>query len=105
MKKSKKTIMKELDKKWADDVKARDGYKCAMCGKTEHLNSHHVIPRQIRSFRHDLRNGLTLCPRCHSLGAYCVHQNALFFSMWFIDNRKEDYNYLMEKLHMEILND
>jgi hypothetical protein len=29
---------------WADKVKARDG-KCKVCGSTEQLEAHHIIPK------------------------------------------------------------
>jgi len=71
------------NRKWMDAVKARDG-KCLVCGSTEKLESHHIVPLavlvgvhgitnrgQARKCKHlwDLENGMTVCVRCH----YKIH--------------------------------
>lgn len=53
--------------RWAQEVKRRDHYTCAICGrKGVMLNSHHLnswanYPTQ----RYDVENGTTLCSMCH----------------------------------------
>lgn len=40
---------------------------CRVCGSSEALHLHHIIPRsKSRASRRDLRNGLTLCRSCHA---------------------------------------
>lgn len=40
---------------------------CRVCGSTEALHLHHMIPRsKSTASRRDLRNGMTLCGSCHS---------------------------------------
>jgi 5-methylcytosine-specific restriction endonuclease McrA len=71
------------NRKWMDDVKARDG-KCLVCGSTERLESHHIVPLAVLVGVHgvqnrdaarecsalwDLANGMTVCARCH----YKIH--------------------------------
>ena len=45
---SQKKINKELDNLWSKVVKKLAGYRCEVCGKTENLNSHHIIGRTNR---------------------------------------------------------
>jgi len=71
------------NRKWMDAVKARDS-KCLVCGSTEKLESHHIVPlavlvgvhgitnrEQARECKElwDLENGMTVCARCH----YKIH--------------------------------
>jgi hypothetical protein len=52
--------------KWRKSVLERDGNKCRMCGTSEHLQVHHLIPisdcRDLSLLR---MNGVTLCFDCH----------------------------------------
>ena len=71
------------NRKWMDAVKARDG-KCLVCGYTENLESHHIVPLAVLAEVYgitnrdeardcvalwDLSNGMTVCTRCH----YKIH--------------------------------
>lgn len=52
--------------RWSQEVKRRDFYTCAVCGKQGGLNSHHLngwnaYPDQ----RYDIDNGVTLCVEHH----------------------------------------
>lgn len=48
------------------EVYQRDGYRCALCDRSDGLQIHHCIPKgQGGSDRID--NLITLCPYCHSL--------------------------------------
>ena len=47
---------------WSSAVKALSGNACEICGKTEKLNSHHIIPTTVREdLCSCLENGATLC--------------------------------------------
>lgn len=52
---------------WSKAVRARDGHKCVECGATGRLHAHHIKPwKDYPKLRHELSNGITLCPPCHS---------------------------------------
>ena len=59
--------------RWAKRVKARDGNKCILCGRTEPevvLHAHHVVPVRYDlggRFRYVTHNGVTLCEDCHNM--------------------------------------
>jgi 5-methylcytosine-specific restriction endonuclease McrA len=42
----------------------RDGYRCTVCGATEQLEVHHVVPRRAGG-ADALSNLVTLCVACH----------------------------------------
>lgn len=53
---------------WANRVKARDGYQCAICGSPYRIEAHHIIPRSHdpeRRWWYAMTNGLTVCRDCH----------------------------------------
>lgn len=59
------TWKKKADKAWA--VKIRSIGYCEKCRATDkQLNAHHIIARTRLRFRHELKNGVCLCVRCHS---------------------------------------
>lgn len=97
---TKKPSLRKLDKAWADEIKKRDNYKCAVCGNTKTLNSHHILPKHgYKEYRHDLKNGITLCVTCHKFGRNSAHKNALAFTEFIAMYRTDQYYYLMEKIH------
>jgi ankyrin repeat protein len=51
---------------WRKAVKAVQGESCVLCGATP-VECHHIIKRRKKLTRYDWRNGLPLCPGCHSL--------------------------------------
>lgn len=68
------------DKKWALDIKERDGFKCLHCGKEEYLNSHHIYSRSNYAVRWDMDNGITLCSGCHTMSSkFSAHKTPLEF--------------------------
>jgi len=54
--------------KWARQIKERDNYLCQLCDRRGlALNSHHINSwDDFIEQRYDLKNGITLCERCHS---------------------------------------
>lgn len=55
---------------WAANIKAEWGHKCAICGSSENIEAHHIIPvANSEDHKYDSRNGVALCKRCH----YLVH--------------------------------
>lgn len=53
--------------RWGNLVKARDGFKCVMCGSAEkELHAHHVKPwKSHPELRYEVSNGITVCAPCH----------------------------------------
>jgi len=77
------------DQLWSLAVREDWNHKCAVCGFTERLEAHHLIPRQWFSTRYDLRNGITLCARHHQFDpALSPHQNAAGWLQWLDQNHR-----------------
>jgi len=88
---------KEL-KEWKEKVKDRDGRKCVICGNTEYLNAHHVIPFAKANERtnHLVHNGISLCPLHHKWGNISAHKNGLWFFKWMWTHRKAQIKLLWD---------
>lgn len=52
---------------WRKAVFLAWGKQCALCGSSERVEAHHIKSRRHRVLRHDIRNGIPLCPRCHRI--------------------------------------
>jgi 5-methylcytosine-specific restriction endonuclease McrA len=48
-----------------DAAKRRDGYRCQVCGATENLEAHHIVPLEHGGNPLALDNLVTLCSSCH----------------------------------------
>jgi len=91
--------MKKLkDKLWAIKVKEMAGGKCAICGKTEYLNAHHIIPREVADSRWEPLNGIALCPLHHKFSReISAHKNPLAFFAWMTEHRETQLKLLLSK--------
>ena len=93
-----KTLINKADTLWRNIIKA-DGV-CERCGAGGKLQAHHIVGRSRQSLRWDLRNGISLCFRCHypdgmhSEDATKVQK----FLDWIKAYRAEDWAYLSDKL-------
>ncbi|MBU0962770.1 MAG: hypothetical protein KKD48_02600 [Nanoarchaeota archaeon] len=97
-KKSQKSIIKKLDNKWAKLVKLKAKEKCQKCGKTEHLNSHHIFSRSNQKVRWFLPNGVCLCPSCHVFSNYSAHKAPVEFIEWLKEKNSDEW---YKELRME----
>lgn len=53
-------------KQWRLNVYKRDEYKCVKCGSKEKINAHHIFAwKYYPDKRYDVKNGMTLCEKCH----------------------------------------
>jgi len=87
--------VKEADLAWADAVKGRDGWFCVVCGVSERLNAHHILPREVKEFKYVVDNGITLCVTHHKFSReLSAHNNSFAFLLWFMVNRKAQFERL-----------
>lgn len=116
MKKSPKKIKKITKKKqlslartakkkslldWSKKVRDRD-QKCVVCGRTDHLNAHHILPKEnYKEFMFELINGVTLCPIHHKFGKYSAHKNPIWFSEFLKIFNLEQYCWAVANLGHE----
>lgn len=85
------------DNEWKSLVKARDGSKCVICGETNKVNVHHIIPREVIQLRWNVYNGICLCPKHHRFSKeISPHKNPFAFFDWMNDNRKEQMELLRD---------
>jgi hypothetical protein len=81
-------VNKTRDKNWAYLVKELAGNKCEFCGKTEHLNSHHIFSRSSHNLRWDVTNGIALCSGHHTLKSdFSAHKTPADFVEWIKEYR------------------
>ena len=92
---------------WSAKVHKSNASKCAICGKKQgevdpntgkpsYINAHHIEPRATcAALRYDPMNGILLCPSCHKFGRNSAHKGMIWFITWLINNRREQYDYIM----------
>lgn len=97
-----KRLLKEQDKKFALDIKARDEFKCVICGDLKNLHTHHILPREQKDVRHALLNGITLCCLHHKFSLkISPHKNAFEFFVWLAEHRPEQFNFCRSHLQRD----
>lgn len=105
-KREKRLAKRELNKAWLivkKEVEEIQGHKCYICEKEVHGMSsqiHHIIDRRIKELFLDPLNLVLLCPLCHRLGPFAVHQSAIWFSEKLIRKEPERYIYLISKAEL-----
>lgn len=62
---SNRPTLKELDRLWAECVKARAGYRCEYSGKKGQLNAHHIDGKPNYRLRYELENGICITNGVH----------------------------------------
>lgn len=86
-------------KEWSILVRNRDNNKCVICGENKYLNAHHIIPRENVEFRFNINNGITLCVKHHKYSReISAHKNSFIFLLWLMNNKKEQFEYLYNKV-------
>ena len=97
---------KEKDLDWAIKIKAFDNNCCVICNSPFHPNAHHIIPREIKSCRHELDNGITLCTKHHKFSrVLSAHNNPLAFYMWLEKYKKEKIEKAKERTKALLLSE
>lgn len=88
--------LKRADALWSEYIR-REGV-CEVCGATENLNAHHLIPWENAETRHNPNNGISLCPRCHKWNnILSAHQGTIMFADWLRINKPDKYNWVIYK--------
>lgn len=84
------------DTLWSIAVRSDWNWKCAVCSGSP-CDAHHLIPRANEATRYCLRNGISLCRRCHQ---FCPkispHQNALGWLNWLKQHQELRHNWYVE---------
>lgn len=71
------------DKVWSEVVRNRAGNKCEVCRSADHVQAHHLVDRSVWQLRHDVENGLCLCPLHHKYSRFVsAHKGGLQFFYW-----------------------
>ena len=93
----KRSETKKLDKEWSLRVRTRYKFICQVCKRRAHNNNAaHIIPKHANPIlRHDIRNGICLCFRCHKVGPLAFHQNPLWFNKWMRRNKYKQWRWAM----------
>lgn len=90
-----KTQEDKCDDLWRKIIYKNYGYKCAVCGKANQLNAHHIVTRSNKNLRWDVKNGIALCPDHHTLSAkLSAHKTPNEFREWLNANYPNNVNYL-----------
>ena len=98
--------LQEKDIKWKQAVKQEFGFKCSICGKNEIVHVHHLLPREIKAFRHIVLNGICLCPLHHKFSLeISPHRNPIVFYNWYLTSFKDRYDKLLSLYKMSRLNE
>ena len=85
------------DALWSAASKIDWNHRCAICGKRDGLNSHHLAPRQHVTTRYDLRNAICLCCHCHQFSPdVSPHLNAAGFLLWLENHQPELHKWYTE---------
>jgi len=86
------------DKAWKELIFLKFGNKCAVCDAVKNLNAHHLMPREIALYRHDIHNGILLCGVFHhkyGVGL-SAHRNPMAFAMWLEQNMPDIWKWIKD---------
>ena len=97
---NRKRIENQLDDLWRRAVLKRWGNKCAVCHKSEGVQSAHIFSRKNKSVRWDILNGISLCSRHH---LFWAHKEPIEFAK-FVEEKigKEELEKLSYKAHQTV---
>jgi hypothetical protein len=103
-----KQARKEIKKQfiaWSIAVRARDNNCCVICQRTDYVHAHHILPRELHTFRFNVDNGISLCPKHHKYSyELSPHKNPLAFFVWLHNNRHKQMCKLIYNVN-EVIND
>jgi hypothetical protein len=72
---------------------------CAVCKSPDHLNAHHILPKErYPHLKLELINGVSLCVRHHKFGKLSAHTNAIWFSWWLEWHRWDQFRWALDNM-------
>ena len=92
-------------KLWSLVVRSRAGYKCEVCGATEHLNSHHIEDKASWILRFDPQNAVCVCPSCHKFGRNSFHRSPVWATEWLLDHARSRVDAVLDQRDMAVPKD
>jgi len=93
----------KADKLWREKVKERFAGKCVVCGATQYVQCHHLLPRELAEWRVELENGILLCASHHKYSRLLsAHKNPVAFAVWMMDNRLEQWQWAAELVRIRL---
>jgi hypothetical protein len=88
--------LKRKDKDWSIEIRKDN---CLICGTTEKLNAHHLVPRNELITRHLYLNGISLCAFHHKYcNKFSSHRNPAMFLLILRQKKPEQYTWLIQTL-------
>ena len=100
--KYRKQLKTKLLTNWSIRVRDAGANQCAVCGAKEHLNAHHILPKEgYHQYAYADWNGICLCPTHHKFGRLSAHKNP----MWFADYIRHGVPYQYEDICRNVLDD
>jgi len=97
---------KELDDAFSTLIRASANWICAVCGTSEYLHTHHIIPRENRPYRYSEDNGICLCAKHHKFSrVISAHNNPLSFYIWLEKFKPNLYKIAVERTKLLLKND
>jgi len=85
----------KADKLWRSLVAAKWNNKCAICGATEYVQAHHLIPREMKSHRHVVKNGILLCASHHKYSfEISPHKAPIAFITWLMKEHEDIWEWV-----------
>ena len=83
---------------WSKSVRDRDSNQCCVCGKLEHIQAHHLIPKErFPQYMFEVINGISLCPSCHKYGAFSFHRHPFWSVVWMREHKPVQYEWVLER--------
>lgn len=89
----------KCDKLWRQLVSEQWNKSCAICGSKDFVQAHHLIPREMHSHRHLLKNAIFICASHHKYSfELSPHKAPVEFFRWLIKHHPDIWAWLMEQI-------
>lgn len=89
----------KADAAWS--ILVRQNATCAVCGRTDKLQAHHLISRWVLQLRHNPLNGIVLCPIHHKWDRKISGHQGPMGLAWLLQKQKpEQWAWLMSIYEM-----
>ncbi len=84
--------------KFSKDLRSKQPY-CSVCGKKETVQIHHLLSwRNYKQYRFEPLNLVICCAGCHKWSRQSFEDNCVWASNWLMNNRPEQYQWVMEHM-------